>query len=200
MYHVYYHSPIGILEIKSDGRSVIGLNFVEKAGENQPCPVLELALGQIDEYFHGHRRDFDLPLDLDGTDFQKKVWAELRKIPYGETRSYGELADSIGNKNASRAVGMANNRNPIGIIVPCHRVIGKNGSMIGYAGGLEKKEWLVRHEAIFETTPVLLNEKIKKQPVIKKEKWKTLIDFTEGGKKEGIDAGKLLEMMKKIKA
>jgi methylated-DNA-[protein]-cysteine S-methyltransferase len=102
---------------------------------------------QLNAYFAGELLDFDLPLEMDGTDFQRQVWQGLREIPYGETISYGELARRVGNPKASRAVGLANGRNPIAIIVPCHRVIGADGSLTGYGGGLDRKVWLLEHEA-----------------------------------------------------
>ncbi|MBC9713301.1 methylated-DNA--[protein]-cysteine S-methyltransferase [Streptomyces sp. TRM66268-LWL] len=105
-------------------------------------PVVE----QLTAYFAGERTDFDLPLHLDGTEFQRTVWAELLKIPYGETRTYGELAEALGNPAASRAVGLANGKNPVGIIVPCHRVVGANGSLTGYGGGLDRKRQLLDFE------------------------------------------------------
>src|SRR5699024_8750818 len=98
---------------------------------------------QLLEYFNGERKVFDLKLNPKGTEFQKKIWNELIKIPYGETKSYSEIAKNIGNPKACRAVGNANNKNPIGICIPCHRVIGKNGSLTGYAGGIDKKEYLL---------------------------------------------------------
>ncbi len=101
---------------------------------------------QLDAYFSGDLRTFDVTLKLEGTDFQRRVWAQLQEIPYGETISYGELAARIGNERASRAVGLANGRNPVSIIVPCHRVIGADGSLTGYGGGLERKTWLLAHE------------------------------------------------------
>jgi len=104
------------------------------------------ATGQLRAYFNGERTHFDLKLNMKGTDFQKKVWQQLVKIPYGETISYGELAKRIGNPKASRAVGMANGKNPISIIVPCHRVIGKNGSLTGFGGGIAVKEHLIEME------------------------------------------------------
>lgn len=110
--------------------------------------VLKLTKQQLGEYFVGQRQSFDLPIKSDGTDFQKKVWQSLMTIPFGETWNYGQLAQSIGNKNASRAVGAANGKNPISIIVPCHRVIGANGTLTGYAGGLKAKEWLLKHEGV----------------------------------------------------
>jgi len=116
--------------------------------EKKETPLIKKAANQIDEYFNGKRKIFDLPLVLHGTDFQVSVWKALQKIPYGKTRSYGEIAAAIGNPKASRAVGMANNRNPISIIVPCHRVIGSNGSLTGYAGGLEVKKRLLELEGV----------------------------------------------------
>lgn len=108
--------------------------------------VLAAAIGQLEEYFAGERRDFDLPLDPVGTDFQQSAWGELRKIPYGQTISYGEQARRLGDVRKSRAVGAANGRNPISIIVPCHRVVGSNGSLTGFAAGVEAKAWLLHHE------------------------------------------------------
>jgi methylated-DNA-[protein]-cysteine S-methyltransferase len=102
---------------------------------------------QLDAYFAGDLREFDITLDLVGTDFQRRVWAQLRTIPYGETISYGELAARVGNANASRAVGLANGKNPVSVIVPCHRVIGADGSLTGYGGGLDRKTWLLAHES-----------------------------------------------------
>ena len=112
------------------------------------CGVKETSLikeakRQLDEYFAGNRKEFDLPLRTQGTEFQQRVWKVLQEIPYGETRYYGEIAEIIGNPKASRAVGLANNRNPISIFIPCHRVIGKNGKLVGYGGGLHIKELLL---------------------------------------------------------
>lgn len=107
----------------------------------------EKVLAELGEYFAGNRKEFTIPLDSIGTPFQLRVWEELRKIPYGETRNYGEIAREIGNPKGQRAVGLANNKNPIGIIVPCHRVIGKSGALVGYAGGVDLKERLLKLEA-----------------------------------------------------
>jgi methylated-DNA-[protein]-cysteine S-methyltransferase len=109
--------------------------------------VLALAAAQLAEYFAGARRDFSVPLAPRGTGFQRLVWAELVKIPFGETRSYGELARALDRPSASRAVGAANGRNPLSILVPCHRVIAGSGALTGYAGGLDAKRWLLEHEA-----------------------------------------------------
>ena len=109
-------------------------------------PVIKEAFRLLSEYFSGNRKTFNLPLLLKGTDFQKQVWQALLKIPFGETRSYKQIAEAIGNPKAVRAVGMANNKNPLLIVVPCHRVIGANGKLVGYAVGLDKKEYLLRLE------------------------------------------------------
>ncbi|MFT4050518.1 MAG: methylated-DNA--[protein]-cysteine S-methyltransferase, partial [Solirubrobacterales bacterium] len=139
-------SPVGELLLLGDGRSITALRFDgdgesdrRKAGLTEDRSAFAAAERQLADYFSGERDSFDLPLDPDGTDFQKRVWLALREIPYGETRSYGEIAAAIGSPTAARAVGGANNRNPIAVIVPCHRVIGSGGKLVGYAGGLERK-------------------------------------------------------------
>ena len=146
-------SPIGDLLVKGDGEAVTGL-YME--GENEPPatgavrqdddPALAAARRQLDAYFAGRLTRFDLPLHLHGTDFQRKVWNALLTIPFGRTTSYGALAKALGKPGAMRAVGLANGRNPISIIVPCHRVIGSDGSLTGYGGGIERKRWLLAHE------------------------------------------------------
>ncbi|MFB7590800.1 methylated-DNA--[protein]-cysteine S-methyltransferase [Streptomyces sp. NPDC056169] len=118
----------------------------ETFGEPDPRPFDE-AIRQLDAYFAGELTTFDLPLHLVGTPFQLRVWEELRRIPYGETRTYGELAEALGNPTASRAVGLANGKNPVGIVVPCHRVIGASGSLTGYGGGLDRKQRLLAFES-----------------------------------------------------
>lgn len=142
--------PIGSLGIAADGDGICAVFFKGTrsfpGAVNQSTPLLEQARRELDEYFSGTRREFDLPLSLHGTPFQKSVWRELLRIPYGQTATYGELAERIGNPKACRAVGMANNRNPIVIIVPCHRVIGADGSLTGYAGGLDVKQKLLELE------------------------------------------------------
>jgi methylated-DNA-[protein]-cysteine S-methyltransferase len=152
-------SPIGRLVLQTDGVSLIGL-YMDVPGrpiqgmsawqEDANAGPLPEAVRQLEEYFAGKRRDFDLPLHLDGTEFQQRVWRVLTEIPYGETWSYGELAKRIGNPNASRAVGLANGRNPVSIVVPCHRVIGADGSLTGYGGGLQRKQWLLAHEGLHQ--------------------------------------------------
>ena len=142
-----YTSPIGEISIIEEENKIIEISFGVKSGIKQGSSLLlEKTKNELQEYFDGKRMEFDIPIKLNGTDFYKKVWNELKKIPYGETRSYGEIAERIGNPKASRAVGMANHNNPISIIVPCHRVIGKNGALTGYAGGIDKKRFLLNLE------------------------------------------------------
>ena len=143
-------TPIGIITVKEKSNKIIELqlnsNLVQPLKENEQIketPLLIEAEKQLTEYFNKTRTKFDLPLDPQGTDFMKRVWKELIKIPYGETRTYKQIAQKIGNEKASRAVGMANNKNPIPIIIPCHRVIGANNKLVGYALGLDKKEFLL---------------------------------------------------------
>lgn len=123
------------------------MNGVEAIREDTPV-LLETAR-QLEEYFKGNRHTFDVPVDAQGTPFQQQVWQELQRIPYGEVRTYKEVAAAINNPKAVRAVGMANNRNPISVITPCHRVIGSNGSLVGYAGGLDVKEFLLNLETVY---------------------------------------------------
>lgn len=145
----YFNSPLGLLEIRASDAALTALAFVKKkSGADSPAhPVLKKCVKQLAEYFAGKRRDFDLPLELIGTDFQKRVWGALLKIPYGQTASYGDIAKKIRNPKGPRAVGMANNRNNIAIVIPCHRVIGAGGKLVGYGGGLEKKKWLLELES-----------------------------------------------------
>jgi len=151
MKSVYFYSykicKVGIAEEDGAICRLFFDNGKPPAGfENGETPLIKKAAAQLSEYFDGKRKIFDLPLVLHGTDFQLTVWKALQNIPYGETRSYGQLAATVGNPKASRAVGMANNRNPIAIIIPCHRVIGHDGSLTGYAGGLEVKRQLLELE------------------------------------------------------
>lgn len=140
-----FDSPVGPLCVQEEDGALIALNF--GAGQvQQPTPLLLEAQRQLTEYFAGQRQDFSLPLEMRGTPFQKRVWQALCTIPYGQTRTYGQIAAQIGNPKACRAVGMANNRNPIAIIVPCHRVIGSDGTLVGYGGGLHIKEALLSLE------------------------------------------------------
>lgn len=151
--HTVVDSPYGPLTLVATDGVLAGLYMTgqrhrppeETFGEPDPRPFTEAAR-QLDAYFAGELREFDLPLRLDGTPFQRGVWEQLRRIPYGETRSYGELAEILGKPGASRAVGLANGKNPVGIIVPCHRVIGASGGLTGYGGGLDRKQRLLAFE------------------------------------------------------
>ena len=139
-----YVSPIGRFLLRESNGFLVSAHFSNEEEMDSPeTPVLTQAARELDEYFAGKRQNFDVPLNPTGTPFQRKVWAELQKIPYGTTISYGELARRIGQPKASRAVGMANHRNPLAIFIPCHRVIGADGSLTGYGGGLEVKRFLL---------------------------------------------------------
>ncbi|WP_439098730.1 methylated-DNA--[protein]-cysteine S-methyltransferase [Bacillus weihaiensis] len=143
----YYHSPIGLVEIMTTDDAVLSATFVEQEADRQDTvEILERAIQQFDEYFKGVRKDFDLPCHVEGTEFQKNAWNALRKIPYGETKSYKQQAILIGNEKATRAIGNANSKNKISIVIPCHRVVGSNKSLTGYAGGINRKKWLLAHE------------------------------------------------------
>ena len=141
----YLSSPVGTLTLTEEEGALTGLYFgrLSRQGQEVLSPVLEETARQLSEYFSGKRREFSLPLSPKGTEFQLRVWRALETIPYGETRSYGDMARLIGSPKACRAVGMANHRNPISIIVPCHRVVGANGSLTGYGGGLDAKRFLL---------------------------------------------------------
>jgi len=161
-----YHmtsSPLGLLFLARSGRGLRFLEFMDRkslkrmiASHAEELPdatwepsLLELktAVDQLELYFNGMLQDFDLPLDPQGSEFQLNVWKALRAIPYGTTRAYGQIAASIGHPKASRAVGLANHDNPLAIVIPCHRVIGADGSLTGYGGGMPRKRWLLVHEA-----------------------------------------------------
>jgi methylated-DNA-[protein]-cysteine S-methyltransferase len=150
-------SPVGLLTLTASDGYLTGLAMDGQRHAPPPDPGQRRddrwfagIVGQLEAYFAGERTTFDMPLQLSGTDFQRQVWSELQRIPYGETISYGELARRLGNPAAVRAVGLANGRNPIAIVVPCHRVIGADGSLTGYGGGLERKSWLLDHEALHQ--------------------------------------------------
>jgi methylated-DNA-[protein]-cysteine S-methyltransferase len=148
MHKVFFDSPLGAIEICAAGGSIVSISFVSDLGETiAPSKELETAMRQLSEYFSGNRREFDLLLAPVGTEFQKQVWKELQSIPFGEKKSYLDIATGLGNKNLTRAVGAANGKNPIAIVIPCHRVIGEDGKLTGYAGGLWRKEWLLDMES-----------------------------------------------------
>ncbi|WP_423127698.1 methylated-DNA--[protein]-cysteine S-methyltransferase [Gaoshiqia sp. Z1-71] len=143
-----YFSPIGPLLIETENDEICYVSFRDKdttTGGFNP-ELKEQIVEQLEDYFTGHRYEFDLPLCTHGTDFQKKVWEQLRSIPYGQFISYADLAIKLGDKNLVRAVGGANSKNPLAILVPCHRVVGRNNKLVGYAGGVWRKKWLIQHE------------------------------------------------------
>jgi len=144
----YYSSPIGTLEIKGNENGLMSLLFMDEPIEAtiKIPELLKEIFYQLDEYFNGIRKEFGLKLNPEGTEFQKKVWTELVEIPFGKTCSYLDISLKLGDKNATRAVGNSNGKNPIAIIVPCHRVIGSTGKLTGYSGGVWRKEWLLKHE------------------------------------------------------
>ncbi len=145
---LYYESPLGLIEVQATEIGVRAINFAnEKILTEIKNAYNQLAISQLDEYFKRKRTVFDMPLDLEGTDFQKRVWTELLKIPFGKTCSYMDIARAIGDPKTIRAVGMANGSNKIAIVVPCHRVIGSDGSLTGYAAGLTRKKWLLDLES-----------------------------------------------------
>jgi len=149
MYIDFMNTPIGLLEIRASQQHVTKVIFSEP--RSHPVSVNEIThccKQQLQEYFDGQRNVFDLPLDQQGSHFQKSIWDCLREIPFGQTASYRDIARMINNPKAVRAVGGANGKNQIGIIVPCHRIIGRNGTLTGYAGGLDRKAWLLVHEGV----------------------------------------------------
>ncbi|OFX89114.1 MAG: cysteine methyltransferase [Bacteroidetes bacterium GWF2_33_16] len=151
MFEAYFKSPIGNLQIVANDAYIIQISFVDEYFKMDLIPnLIKDCMKQLDEYFKGERKSFTVPINPDGTEFQGRVWNKLCKIPYGKTISYIELARQLGDENAVRAVGTANGQNPIPIIIPCHRVIGNDGSLTGYAGGLLKKQWLLEHEGAIQ--------------------------------------------------
>jgi methylated-DNA-[protein]-cysteine S-methyltransferase len=148
IHQAVYSSPIGDIEVTGTRQGILSVRFSdEKIAASDEIPgCLSACFNQLDEYFVGKRKTFSVPLQLQGTDFEKQVWNALLDIPWGETRSYGEIARATGHSKAFRAVGNTNHKNKIAIIIPCHRVIGGDGSLTGYAGGLWRKKWLLAHE------------------------------------------------------
>ncbi|HIZ77337.1 MAG TPA: methylated-DNA--[protein]-cysteine S-methyltransferase [Firmicutes bacterium] len=148
IYGAHFETPLGVLTLLEENHALIAVSFGRQpVAALEQTPLLMQTEKQLKEYFKGQRNVFDLPLQMKGTQFQQEVWQALQEIPYGETRTYSDIAVAIGRPKATRAVGMANHCNPLAIIVPCHRVIGKNGSLTGYAGGLEKKQALLALES-----------------------------------------------------
>ncbi len=154
MQQVIMPSPIGDITIQSTSKGISYVGFypvevmqTEEVNEHTLTPIL-ICISELNEYFNGERSHFTVPLDTQGTNFQRQVWRALLYVKFGKTKSYQDIAQAIHNPKAIRAVGAANGKNPISIIVPCHRIIGANGKLTGYAGGLERKEWLLKHEGI----------------------------------------------------
>lgn len=146
MYVDFFESRIGIIKIVCDEEMIVEISFVDEKTEVKENELTKKVKKELWEYFIGKRMTFDLPLKMEGTPFQLKVWNELLKIPYGRTCSYKEIAERIGSPKAYRAIGNANNKNKIAILIPCHRVVGANHQLVGYAGGLVRKEALLEHE------------------------------------------------------
>ncbi|HEY53907.1 MAG TPA: methylated-DNA--[protein]-cysteine S-methyltransferase [Caldilineae bacterium] len=145
--YAYLESPIGLIELGGTAEALTTVAFVaQRRSGAESNAVVDEARRQLAEYFAGERRGFDAPLALRGSEFQLAVWNQLLSIPFGQMVSYQDIADALGKPQAVRAVGAANGQNPIAIIVPCHRVVGSNGKLVGYGGGLWRKEWLLRHE------------------------------------------------------
>ena len=161
-YKTIYHSTIGPLEIVATETSITVINFLDTesevvdAGQTGLPPIMTDCIAQLEAYFRGERRDFSLPLEPKGTPFQQAVWRQLLAIPYGHTVSYLDIARQIGNEKAILAVGAANGQNPIVIVIPCHRVIGSNGQLTGYGGGLWRKAWLLQHEKQLSSPQIAL--------------------------------------------
>ena len=151
MFEAYYKSPIGNLRIISNDRDIIKIEFTVDFFKMKMIPYqIQNCINQLDEYFKGERKVFKIGINPAGTEFQAQVWNQLLKIPYGKTVSYLDQAKALGNEKAIRAVASANGKNPIPIIIPCHRVIGHKGKLTGYAGGLLKKQWLLEHEGAIQ--------------------------------------------------
>jgi len=173
MYVDYFESPIGLIEFKSTEDGLAHVIFCGDSTENiNANEVTDACKQQLAEYFSGQRTTFDLPLDPKGTDFQKKVWTCLSSIRFGQTVSYLDIAKQVNKPKGSQAVGGANGRNPISIIVPCHRVVGSNGALTGYAGGIERKLWLLNHEGI-EVKSTKENKQLNIDDVFHKRQSKT---------------------------
>lgn len=146
----FYQSPIGILEIKATEQVIQSILFVDKTTKEQTNPITKLTVKQLKSYFDGKLQTFDLPLGAQGTEFQKNVWKALCSVKFGKTATYRDIANIISNPKAVRAVGAANGCNPLTIVVPCHRIIGSDGSLTGYASGVDRKRWLLDHELKFK--------------------------------------------------
>lgn len=151
-YFHFYKSPLGLLRLKSDDYGLKSVSFVDAEqdiSDGSVSEILRMTIIQLNEYFEGKRFQFNLNLDPEGTVFQQQVWNLVQMVEYGKTKNYGDIAKELGSARFSRAVGMANGKNPLPIIIPCHRIIGINGKLVGYSGGMERKKWLLLHEQRF---------------------------------------------------
>ena len=155
----YYDSPVGMLEIAEEHNAIKYIKYMNSNADKETnyTDYIRKIIAQLEEYFCGGRKVFDLKLNPEGTDFQSDVWKELLKIPFGKNKTYQQIADDIGDPGAARAVGNANNKNPIAIVIPCHRVVGASGNLTGYAGGLSKKDWLLKHELKYSDAEMQLD-------------------------------------------
>ncbi|WP_340114330.1 methylated-DNA--[protein]-cysteine S-methyltransferase [Maribellus mangrovi] len=147
-FFTYLSSPVGWLKLTGNSNSLLSVSFEEMEGDgsSELPPILKKSRRQLEEYFEGIRKEFDLKLSPEGTDFQQKIWKLVTNVSYGKTATYHDISVQSGSEKSTRAVGLANGKNPIPIIIPCHRIIGSNGKLTGYAGGLERKRWLLLHE------------------------------------------------------
>ncbi len=157
-YTKYIDTPISWLKLKATQDALLEISFVKEPGESTKDEIIIIreAANQLEEYLNGNRKEFTIKLAPAGTDFQQKVWQLVEAVPFGETDSYLSIAKQSGSEKNTRAVGLANGKNPIPIIIPCHRIIGSNGKLTGYAGGLERKRWLLHHELTHSANPDLL--------------------------------------------
>lgn len=158
LHYKYINSPIGWLKLIASKNSLVEILFIDRPETDSPThnDILLRTESQLEEYFKGKRKTFEIEISANGTPFQKNVWKNVSDIRFGETTSYLEIAKQTGSEKNTRAVGMANGKNPIPIIIPCHRIIGSNGKLTGYAGGLERKRWLLQHELRFSENSNLL--------------------------------------------
>lgn len=165
LFHEDFLTPVGYIRVSATNSNIVAIGFYERAlsqADTNPSVLTQSATQQIKEYIKGQRKVFDLPLAPSGTEFQQRVWRQLQRLEYGQTASYVDIAKALNKPTASRAVGAANGKNPIGIVIPCHRVIGANGSLTGYAGGLDRKSFLLRLESARFVEPKMAS--IKNQP------------------------------------
>lgn len=146
-YYDHFDTPLGLMEITANDQAVLAIHFADQTKTVNANEMTDLAKTQMQQYYQGELKEFDMPMQPEGTEFQKSVWRALTTVDYGKTCSYADIANKINKPKAVRAVGSANGKNPMTIVVPCHRIIGSNGSLTGYASGVDRKAWLLNHEA-----------------------------------------------------